>query len=62
MILRIERVARILYLTAFDNTASAVKAWDGDGTKENLGHAKRKDRAYRKYCQMAEAAIDDLLD
>lgn len=59
---RAENLARTLYLTAFDNTASAVKAWDGDGTKDNPGHAKQKDRAYRKYCQMAEAAIDFLLD
>lgn len=50
-------LARGLYITAFDSNPKAHVAWDGDGTKDNLGHAKREDAAYRKYVQLAEFAL-----
>lgn len=55
---KLEEIARAIYLTAFDNSASAIKAWDGDGTPDNPGHAKRQDRAYRNYVAKAQVALD----
>lgn len=45
-----ELVAKVLYLAAFGDTEKVREQWDK--------HVLCKDAAYRKYCEMAGAAIE----